>query len=88
MEFTRDQLSKVTELAEKLTPLAEIAVHIDVSLPFLENELELRNSTFYIAYMKGKAKTAAELRSRILECAMAGSPTSIIEALHQLNNME
>lgn len=88
MEFTGEQLKKVEALAEKLTPLAEIAIHINIPLPYLENELELRTSAFYIAYMKGKAKTAADLRSRILECAMAGSPTSIIEALHQLNNME
>lgn len=88
MEFTREQLNQVTALAEKLTPLAEIAVQIDIPLPHLENEIELRSSPFYIAYMKGKALTAAELRSRILECALAGSPTSIIEALHQLNNME
>lgn len=88
MEFTGEQLKKVEALAEKLTPLAEIAIHINIPLPYLENELELRTSVFYIAYMKGKAKTAADLRSRILECAMAGSPTSIIEALHQLNNME
>ena len=88
MEFTEEQLKQVEELAEQLTPVSEIAIHINIPLPFLEGEMDLCKSPFYIAYMRGKSRTAKQLRERILECAMAGSPTSIIEALHQLDNME
>ena len=88
MEFTEQQLKRVETLAENLTPIVEIAIKIDVPLPKLEAEMDLSKSPFYKAYMRGKSKTASMLRERILECANAGSPSSIIEALHQLDNME
>ena len=88
MEFTEEQLKRVETLAENLTPIVEIAIQIDVQYPVLEAEMDNCRSPFYKAYMRGKSKTASMLRERILECATAGSPSSIIEALHQLDNME
>lgn len=75
--FTPEIIQQVAELAEALTPPADIAALLDIDIDVLRAELSMKGSPVRTAYMKGKAKTALALRKQELELARVGSPLAV-----------
>lgn len=85
MENVKVTLEQIEKYGERLTPIKELAYLIDVPEMELQEEINNLHSPMRKAYMRGRARTADSLREQLLSNAMAGSPTSIVELLQQLN---
>lgn len=88
MDYSQEQLEQIEELARILTPASEIS-----ALLKLENEdlflldLSLKGSPARVAFMRGMATTAQELRSKNLELAKACAPSAIEQCFKDLRQM-
>lgn len=88
MDYSQEQLEQIEELARILTPASEIS-----ALLKLENEdlflldLSLKGSPARIAFMRGMATTAQELRSKNLKLAKACAPSAIEQCFKDLRQM-
>ena len=88
MDYSQEQLEKIEELARILTPASEMSALLQ-----LENEdqflldLSLKGSPARIAFMRGMATTAQELRSKNLELAKACAPSAIEQCFKDLRQM-
>lgn len=76
MDYSKDLLKRISELAGQLTPVSEIAVLLDIDeVTFLDDVITPGHEARR-AYMHGYAKTANEIRKRNLDLAAAGSPAA------------
>lgn len=83
----RDKIQLIEDLASKLTPLRDIAVLTGIGEDALRIEMEDPSSPARCAYLRGKARTALELRQRELELARIGSPLAVQMASGYLHDM-
>lgn len=77
MEFTSTQIDRIKELATMLTPVSDIAVLMDVDERCLREVISDKSNPASIAYRKGKAERALQIRQNELELAEAGSPLAV-----------
>lgn len=77
MEFTSAQIDRIKELATMLTPVSDIAVLMDVDERRLRENIFDKSHPAGIAYRKGKAERALQIRQNELELAEAGSPLAV-----------
>lgn len=68
-----DEIRKYVAL---LTPIADMAVLMNVDERELRDELDDPASAVSLAYRRAKAQVALELRQKDIELAEAGSPTA------------
>lgn len=71
------QIDKIKELATMLTPVSDIAVLMDVDERRLREIISDKSHPASIAYRKGKAERALQIRQNELELAEAGSPLAV-----------
>lgn len=76
MEFTSAQIDRIKELATMLT-VSDIAVLMDVDERRLREIISDKSHPASIAYRKGKAERALQIRQNELELAEAGSPLAV-----------
>ena len=70
MEYTKEQLQKIEELASTLTPIPEISVLMGLaSEDMLALDIATHGNPARMAYLRGMAATAKELREKNLELA-------------------
>ena len=77
MEFTSAQIDRIKKLATMLTPVSDIAVLMDVDERRLREIISDKSHPASIAYRKGKAERALQIRQNELELAEAGSPLAV-----------
>ena len=77
MEFTSAQIDRIKELATMLTPVSDIAVLMDVDERCLREIISDKSHPVSIAYRKGKAERALQIRQNELDLAEAGSPLAV-----------
>ena len=77
MESTSAQIDRIKELATMLTPVSDIAVLMDVDERRLREIISDKSHPASIAYRKGKAERALQIRQNELELAEAGSPLAV-----------
>lgn len=80
-------VERITELAEALTPISDMAVLMDVSEMELRRELDDRSTPASRTYRRAKARTALEIRRRDIEQAAAGSPAAAENMVSYFNRM-
>ena len=80
-------IERIEQLATELTPLAEIAVLVDIDLDILRQEFSRKDSPARLAYFRGKATTANALRKIELEFAKIGSPVAVQQTGEYLRDM-
>lgn len=80
-------VERIEQLAAELTPLAEIAVLVDIDLDILRQEFSNKDSPARLAYFRGKAATANALRKIELEFAKIGSPVAVQQTGEYLREM-
>lgn len=88
MDYTTEQLQKIEELAHILTPASEISALLGLKS---EDEFLLdiatKGNPARIAFMRGMAQTANDLRFKNLELANACAPSAIEQCFHDLKHM-
>jgi diphthamide biosynthesis methyltransferase len=77
MELTSPQINRIKELASMLTPVSDIAVLMDIDERRLRDILSDKSHPASLAYRKGKAERALQIRQNELELAEAGSPLAV-----------
>ena len=88
MDYSTEQLQRVSELAGFLTPVSDIAVMMGVDADVLRIDIRDRSSSVSLAYYKAKAETALKLRKQELELANVGSPLAVQLTNGYLLNMD
>ena len=76
MNLTVDQLKNVEKYASLFLSPYEIAVLIDECPIQFIKELQSIKSPLALAYNKGKTRTKAEIREKVVSHAKMGSPTA------------
>lgn len=77
MQYSKEQIEKVQELAEALTPIRDIATLLDVPEDELRIDIRNHNSEVSRAYRIAKAEIALRLRKQEIELANVGSPLAV-----------
>lgn len=77
MELTSQQIDRIKELASMLTPVSDIAVLMDIDERIFREILSDKSHLASLAYRKGKAERALQIRQNELELAEAGSPLAV-----------
>lgn len=77
MELTSQQINRIKELASMLTPVSDIAVLMDIDERIFREFLSDKSHPASLAYRKGKAECALQIRQNELELAEAGSPLAV-----------
>ena len=77
MELTSQQIDRIKELASMLTPVSDIAVLMDIEERRFRDILSDKSHPASLAYRKGKAERALQIRQNELELAEAGSPLAV-----------
>ncbi|MCR8893442.1 hypothetical protein [Bacteroides sp. ET336] len=77
MELTSTQINRIKELASMLTPVSDIAVLMDIDERGFREILSDKSHPASLAYRKGKAERALQIRKNELELAEAGSPLAV-----------
>ena len=77
MELTSTQIDRIKELASMLTPVSDIAVLMDIDERRFREILSDKSHPASLAYRKGKAERALQIRKNELELAEAGSPLAV-----------
>ncbi|MCF2736569.1 hypothetical protein [Bacteroides caecigallinarum] len=77
MELTSTQINRIKELASMLTPVSDIAVLMDIDERRFREILSDKSHPASLAYRKGKAERALQIRQNELELAEAGSPLAV-----------
>lgn len=75
---------RLKELVQALTPIADMAVLLDVPESLLRAELADPTSKAYYVYRRAKAEVSLMMRIEIIKMAQAGAPTAIAE-LQKMN---
>lgn len=88
MDYSTQQLEKIKELAECLTPLSDMAVLLDVDIDGLRLDIRNRSTPVSRAYHHAKATTALKLRKQEIELANVGSPLAVQLTNGYLLNMD
>lgn len=88
MDYTQEQLKKIEELATKLTPVSEISVLLGLrNEDMLQLDISTHGHPARLAYIRGMAATANELREKNLQLARACSPSAMEQCFKDLQNM-
>lgn len=88
MEYTKEQLEKIEKLASTLTPIPEISVLMGLaSEDMLALDIATHGNPARMAYLRGMAETAKELREKNLELAMACSPSAMEQCFRDIQEM-
>lgn len=77
MELTSTQIDRIKELASMLTTVSDIAVLMDIDERRFRDILSDKSHPASLAYRKGKAERALQIRQNELELAEAGSPLAV-----------
>ena len=76
MDYSTDLLTRIQELASKLTPVTEISVLLWLPTNTLKDDIATTGHPARQAFYKGMAEQALKIRERDLELAEAGSPSA------------
>lgn len=80
MEYTKETLEKIEEMAAALLPPDEISILLGFEEKESEEFVELcrnhRSSNVYKAFHRGRLTTKYELRKTVIRLAKAGSPAA------------
>lgn len=88
MDYTKEQLKKIEEMASQLTPVNQICVLLGLkSEDMLSLDIATHGHPARMAYLRGMASTASELREKNLQLARACSPSAMEQCFHDLQNM-
>ncbi len=88
MELYEDKLLKIEELATLLTPVEQVAVLLCLDPHELALQIRDKTTQVSIAYRRGVATTALELRKQEIELAKSGSPLAVQLAHSDLKNLD
>lgn len=88
MDYSTEQIEKIKELASFLTPIADMAVLLDVDIDQLRLDILDKGSPVSRAYHYAKATTALKLRKQEIELANVGSPLAVSLTNGYLLNMD
>lgn len=88
MDYTPEQIAKIEELAEALSPIQDISDLLGLNGDILRMDISCDQSEVGVAYRRGKARTALKLRRNELDLAEAGSPMAIQYAHEYLVKMQ
>lgn len=88
MEYTKEQLKKIEEMASQLTPVNQICVLLGLkSEDMLALDIATHGNPARMAYLRGMAATAKELREKNLELAKACSPSAMEQCFRDIQEM-
>ena len=88
MEYTKEQLEKIQEFAAALTPVSEISVLLGLqNEDMLSLDISTHGHPARLAFMRGMAATAHELRDKNLQLARACSPSAMEQCFHDIQIM-
>lgn len=87
MDYTKEQLQKIEELAKILTPATEMATLLGFDEDLFMLDLSTKGNPARRAFMTGMAGTAKTLRQKNLELANACAPSAIEQCFHDLRQM-
>lgn len=87
-EYTTEQLAKIRELAQKLTPISDIAVLMELDVRQFRMDIADDMHPASLAYHRGKAETALKIRENELTLAEAGSPLAVTLMNSYIKDME
>ena len=76
MDYSKETLQKIQQLAQELTPISEISFLLDCDEVQLTDDVRTPGSADRKAYMTGYAKAAHEIRMRNMDLSKAGSPAA------------
>lgn len=88
MDYSTEQINKIKELAECLTPISEMAVLLDIDVDELRMDIRNKKNPISRAYHYYKASTALKLRKQEIELANVGSPLAVQLTNAYLLNMD
>lgn len=88
MLLNEEQRLRIEEFAELLMAPAEIEILVNPSGGKLEREIKTKGTEAYLAYMRGKLKTKASLRSMVITLAKKGSPQAELLADKYIKDAE
>lgn len=88
MDYSTEQIEKINELAECLTPISDMAVLLDVDVDELRLDIKDKKNPVSRAYHHSKASTALKLRKQEIELANVGSPLAVQLTNSYILNMD
>ncbi len=88
MEYSKEQIDKVQELAEVFLPISDIAVILEVDPNLLKADIRDYDNPVRAAYLKGKSLSKAALLSQEMKLAKIGSPLGLDSTRKALVSME
>lgn len=77
MEYTGDELQKVSEYAGLLMTITDIALLMDIDEDELRSDIADKSNKASRAYRLSKTETVLELHRQEIELAKLGSPLSV-----------
>jgi len=77
MEYTGDELQKISEYAGLLMTITDIAVLMDIDEDELRSDIADKSTKASRAYRLSKTQTVLELHRQEIELAKLGSPLSV-----------
>ena len=77
MEYTGDELQKISEYAGLLMTITDIAVLIDIDEDELRSDIACKSTEVSKVYRLSKANTILDIRRQEMALAKLGSPVSI-----------
>lgn len=88
MDYSQEQIDKLSEMAACFTPIGDIATVLDVDVYQLKTDIRQRQTTASKAYYRAKVETAHRLRQQEIELAKIGSPLAVEHAHSYLLEMD
>lgn len=88
MDYSQEQIQKISEMAACFTPIKEIATVLDIDVLQLKTDIRQHQSSVSRAYHKAKAETSSLLRRQEIELAKIGSPLAVEHAHNYLLEMD
>lgn len=88
MDYSTEQIKRIKELAECLTPISDIAILLDIDVDELRLDIRDKKNRVSHAYHHSKASTALKLRKQEIELANVGSPLAVQLTNSYLLNMD
>ncbi|MBN2747351.1 MAG: hypothetical protein JXR34_11555 [Bacteroidales bacterium] len=88
MELKPEELKKVSEYADLLLTIEEIAVLMDKDVLAMKDEYQFQKNPLYLTYTKAVLERKIKLRKPVLKMAELGSPNAEIIANTYLTDQQ
>ena len=88
MNFSKEELQQVEQLASIFLPISDIAVILGKHPDELREDIKNRSTDVSKCYYRGKATSRVELHTQEMMLAKVGSPLALQNAADNLMSME